>query len=127
MRMTWATIALAVMAGAAFAVPCAGRAEQIVATPDGCHWAARADGLKDLWCKDLIGDQHRTGQTLTPVNRPASDSGCRSGPIYDGAACVSEAQALREAEAAPGWAPTRFHYHRVQGRTPVAVYVARRW
>lgn len=127
MRMKLAAIALAATAGAAFVAPSAGRADEIVATPDGCHWAARADGLKELWCKDLIGDQHRTGRTLAPVSRPASDSGCRAGLIYDGAACVSEARALREAEAAPSWAPIRFQYDHYQGRMPVAAYVARRW
>ena len=126
MRMKFLAMALAATAGAAFAAPSAGRADEIVATPDGCHWAARADGLEEMWCKDLIGDQHRTDRTLTPINRPAYDSGCRAGLMYDGAACVSEAQALREADTAPTWAPTRFHYQ-YQGRTPVAVYVARRW
>lgn len=81
----------------------AGSAGAQVVTPQGCHWVAAAERTDTvaLWCRGPDGRARPTGQTL--VQGPASGDGCPGGLMYDGAACVTEDQAM----ATPRWASRR--------------------
>jgi hypothetical protein len=88
----------------AWAVTAGGAAAQ-VDTPPNCHWVAvpAQPSTIEMWCRGEDGRATPTGRLMRQAP-PDTWDGCPRGRIYDGAHCVTEAQALAAANEV--WAST---------------------
>jgi hypothetical protein len=83
-----------------------------VDTPPNCHWVSLPKDPQtiEMWCREADGRAHPTGRMMRQAPADVWD-GCAYGKVYDGARCVSEAQALAKTNrlwaSAPPSAPAK--------------------
>ena len=100
MRWTFAAMAWVLTAGGAVAQ---------VDTPANCHWVSTPQDATTLqmWCRAEDGQARPVEGRFLRQATGNSSSGCTRNRIYDGARCVTEAQALAAAPVGPYYAPER--------------------